>query len=204
MTEVQFGERRRKRKSLLLTRVTPVTALLVFGSIGALRLWVVESAYVEGDSMADTLRSGDRVLIIKPIALERLDIVLLEDPETGGIDIKRIVGMPGEVVSMVPGMATVGQRQVPYGSDLYINSQRYEEPYATSVIPTSVRPVKVPRGDYFVMGDNRDGSTDSRTYGPVERDRIRGVAVAVVYPFSRMQTLTAPETPAAIAVDTSR
>ncbi len=204
MTEVESGERRRKRKSLLLTRVTPVTALLVFGSIGVLRLWVVESAYVEGDSMADTLHSGDRVLIIKPIGLERFDIVLLEEPETGEIDIKRIVGMPGEVVSMVPGAVAAGRRQVPYGSDLYINSQRYEEPYATSVIPTSLTPVKVPQGAYFVMGDNRDDSIDSRTYGAVKRDRIRGVAVAVVYPFGRVKTLVAPETPAAIAADTSR
>ncbi len=193
MVEVEYREPQRKRKSLLLSRVTPGTALLVIGAIAVLRLWVVETAYVEGNSMQETLQPGDRALILKPLERERFDIVVFEDPQEGGIDIKRIVGMPGDVVSMVPHVVDVGGRETVYGAELYVNSQPYEEPYATSAIPSSLPPRRVPQDSYFVMGDNRDDSVDSRRYGPIRKDDIRGVAVAVVFPIGRIQVLRQAE-----------
>ncbi|MDH4179767.1 MAG: signal peptidase I, partial [Armatimonadota bacterium] len=190
MVEVEHSEPEQRRKSLLLTRVTPGTALLVIGAIVVLRMWVVETAYVEGRSMQDTLQQGDRVLILKPLKRERFDVVVVDDPEEGGIDIKRIVGMPGDIVSMVPHVVSADRTTVMYGSQLYLNSQPYDEPYATSVIPFSLPPMKVPKESYFVMGDNRDDSIDSRRYGPVKKEHVRGVALAVVFPINRFQILT--------------
>ncbi len=204
MTAYEYRPPQEKRKSLLRTRVTPLTAVLVLGSIAVLRIWVVETAYVEGSSMADTLQSGDRVLILKPLGRERFDIIVFEEPGGGGIDIKRIVGMPGDVVSMVPHVRVVRGREVVLGSDLYINSRRYDEPYTSPVMPTSLGPVKVPEDSYFVLGDNRDASVDSRRYGMVSADRIRGVAVAVVYPPASMRLLGRDEQPTAVAADTTR
>jgi len=205
MVEVEHSEPEQRRKSLLLSRVTPGTLLLVIGAIAVLRLWVVETAYVEGRSMQDTLQQGDRVLILKLLKPKRFDIVLVDDPEEGGTDIKRIVGMPGDVVSMVPHVADVGRSTVMYGSQLYLNSQPYEEPYATSVIPSSLPPIRVPKESYFVTGDNRDDSIDSRRYGPVKKEHVRGVAVAVVFPINRIQILTDVEASVAnVAADTSR
>jgi len=197
MVEAECGKPERKQKSLLLRRVTPGMALLVIGAILVLRLWVVETAYVEGRSMQDTLQQGDRVLIFKLLRRERFDVVVLNDPEEGGIDIKRIVGTPGDVVSVVPHVKDVGRHQVVYGGELYVNAQPYEEPYAASAIPSSLPPAKVPEDSYFVMGDNRDDSIDSRQYGPVKAKNIRGVAVAVVFPIDRIQMLKRVETPAA-------
>jgi len=205
MVEVEHSEPEQRRKSLLLSRVTPGTALLVIGAILVLRMWVVETAYVEGRSMQDTLQQGDRVLILKLLKPKRFDVVVVDDPEEGGIDIKRIVGMPGDIVSMVPHVAGAARSTAIYGSQLYLNSQPYDEPYATSVIPSSLPPMRVPKESYFVMGDNRDDSIDSRRYGPVKKEHVRGVAVAVVFPTNRIQILTDVEASAAnVAADTSR
>ena len=158
MVEVEHSESEQKRKSLLLSRVTPGTALLVIGAILVLRLWVVETAYVEGRSMQDTLQQGDRVLISKLAKPQRFDIVLVEDPEDRATDIKRIVGLPGDVISMVPHVAGVGQSRVVYGSQLYLEGQPYEEPYATSAIPSSLPPrkptVTIPQGTGTTPGTN--------------------------------------------------
>ena len=206
MVEVEHSEPKQRRKSLLLSRVTPGTALLVIGAILVLRLWVVETAYVEGRSMQDTLQQGDRVLVLKLLKPKRFAVVLVDDPEEGGTDIKRIVGMPGDIIWMVPRVVDTFRPGVLYrGSQLYLNSQPYEEPYATSVIPSSLPPMRVPKESYFVMGDNRDDSTDSRRYGPVKSEHVRGVAVAVVFPIKRIQILTDAEASAANgAADTSR
>lgn len=189
MTQVTIGKPRPRRRSLFLTRVTPGVALLIIGAIAVLRIWVVETAIVEGDSMLDTLRTGDRVLISKLLAVSRFDIVLVRDPEIGGTDIKRVVGVPGDVVSMVPHAVETAEGESVHGSQLYLNSIPYQEPYATSVLPQSMPPRKVPKDSYFVLGDNRDSSVDSRRYGPVKAKSVRGVALAVVYPFGRLRAL---------------
>ncbi len=190
MTVVKIGQPEpRPRRSLLQRRVTPGIALLVIGSVVVLRLWVVETAIVDGPSMQPTLTTGDRVLILKLLFPERYDIVVLKDPEWGGTDIKRVVGLPGETVSMVPQVLIVGGREVLVGSQLYIDSEPYAEPYAESFLPSTLPPTKIPAGSYFAMGDNRDDSSDSREYGAVPRRSIGGVGVAVVYPFGRMRIL---------------
>jgi len=189
MTQLTIGKPKPRRRSLLLTRVTPGVALLIIAAIAVLRIWVVETAIVEGNSMADTLQTGDRVLISKLLAVSRFDIVVLKDPEIGGTDIKRVVGVPGDVLSMVPYVADTADSTSVYGSQLYINSIPYKEPYATSVAPQSMPPSKIAEDSCFVLGDNRDDSTDSRRYGPIKAKSVRGVALAVVYPFSRFRIL---------------
>jgi len=198
MTVVKIGQPEPEpRRSLLRRRVTPGLALLVIGAVVILRLWVVETAIVDGPSMQPTLRTGDRVLILKFLSPERYDIVVLKDPESGGTDIKRIVGLPGETVSMVPQLVSIGSREALIGSQLYIDREPYEEPYADSVMPAGLPPVKIPKGSYFAMGDNRDDSTDSRRYGPVPGGSMRGVGVAVIFPLGRMRVL--PRGPEAAA-----
>ncbi|HUT76555.1 MAG TPA: signal peptidase I, partial [Polyangia bacterium] len=157
----------------------------------------VETAIVDGPSMQPTLRTGDRVLILKFLSPERYDIVVLKDPESGGTDIKRIVGLPGETVAIIPTILALGSHEVQIGSQLYIDREPYEEPYADSVMPAALPPVKIPKGSYFAMGDNRDDSTDSRRYGPVPGGSMRGVGVAVIFPLGRMRVL--PRGPEAAA-----
>ena len=203
MTDVTTDTPKPRPKSLLLTRVTPGIALIVIAAIAALRLWVVETAIVAGDSMRNTLQDGDHVLISKLLQVSRFDIVVLNDPEVGGVDIKRVVAAPGDTISMVPYTVQTGGGTAVYGSQLYLNSIPYTEPYATSVIPRSLPPAKIAKDAYFVLGDNRDDSTDSRRYGALNAKRVRGVALAVVYPLNRFRILdrdprAAPDTNAIV------
>lgn len=196
MVEAPVGPEERpkaKRKSLLRSRVTPGMLFLIIGAILVLRLWVVETAYVEGGSMNDTLQQGDRVLIFKRLEPKRFDIVVFKDPQEGGIDIKRVIGLPNEMVYMVPKLVPEGDQQMPVGSQVYINEKPLEEPYAISLLPKAMAPRTIKPTRYFLLGDNRDVSIDSRDYWGVERKDIRGVAVAVVYPFSRARWLRGSE-----------
>jgi len=190
MTVVRIGELGPKpRKSLLRSRVTPGMALLVLLAIAAFRLWVLETAIVEGHSMGATLLPEDRVLVLKFLRLKRFDVVVLTDPQARDTAIKRVVGLPGDTVSMVPRLIPVRGGHLPVGSQLYINGIPYDEPYAASSLPTVLPPTTLPKGSYFVLGDNRDDSIDSRVYGPVEERLIHGVATLIVYPFPRIRVI---------------
>jgi signal peptidase I len=72
---------------------------------------------------------------------------------------------------------------------LYIDGVPYDEPYAVSRVPTIVAPWKLNPGRYYVMGDNRDVSLDSRVFGGVPRELIHGVAYVVVWPLSRVHAI---------------
>jgi signal peptidase I len=200
MTVVRLGQQQSKRSSsLFLRRVTPGMIVLILLAIAALRLWVVETAIVEGRSMEGTLLPGDRVLVLKLLHPTRFDVVLMNDPDGRGVSIKRIIGIPGDVVSIIPRVFETSRGQLPYGSQVYLNGRPYEEPYAAALVPTSMRPIEMPADTYFVLGDNRDLSIDSRRYGPVSADSIRGVAVAVVFPFARIALIEPGSQNAALA-----
>jgi len=191
-----------RRRSLLHSRVTPVTFLLVILGIVFFRLYVLEVAIVEGHSMDKTLRSGDRVLVLKFLGLKRFDVVVLTDPQAHETVIKRIVGLPGDIISMVPRVVKTQNGEAIGGSQLYVDRKPYDEPWAISNLPTVMTPGRMKPGRYFLLGDNRDDSVDSRTYGAVNRDLIHGVAVMVIYPFSHARFITrnAQPTPADIGV----
>jgi len=96
----------------------------------------------------------------------RGELVVLKDPETGDLIVKRIVGMPCETVVM-------------QNEATYINGRRMIEPYASVLIRPGRaalgKPTVIPRDHYFVLGDNRTRSVDSRAFGPVSREDILGV-----------------------------
>ena len=131
---------------------------------------VVTAVEVKGASMAPTLAAGDRFLLNRFAYLhrepQRGELVVLKDPETGEMIVKRIVGMPCETVIMQSDAA-------------YVNGRRLFEPYVSKTRPNDRTPLGkatvIPRDHYFVLGDNRNRSVDSREFGTVSRDRIVGV-----------------------------
>jgi signal peptidase I len=131
---------------------------------------VVTAVEVKGASMAPTLSSGDRFLLNRFAYLhrepQRGELVVLKDPETGELIVKRIVGLPCETVLM--------QNDVPY-----VNGHRLYEPYERGSLRTNHVPFSkamvVPRDHYYVLGDNRSRSLDSRAFGTVPRESILGV-----------------------------
>jgi len=135
---------------------------------------------------ADT---ADRIFVSRLVPFwspTRGDIVAFRTPESaqlrcgsGGTFVKRIVGLPGEEVSIRPRRAA---------AFVYIDGRRLDEPY----IRNDRRELdlkmtfRVPEGQYFVMGDNRSQSCDSRVFGSVPRGNLIGPAVAVYWPLDRM------------------
>jgi signal peptidase I len=167
----------------------------------AIQSWLVKPYRIPSGSMLDTLRPGDRVLVNRVVYHlrdpHRGDVIVFhypEDPQV--VFIKRVVGVPGDVLVVKDGR-------------LYVNGGKIAEPYvhhtrgrldptvaqasiagSTMHDPWSLaKPFRVPAGNYFVMGDNRTDSDDSRDWGTVPRAAIVGEGLATYWPLSRLRAL---------------
>ena len=159
--------------------------LLVFGF---LRPFVVEAYRVDSGSMETTLMTGDRILVSKfaygiqiPLTEirvldfhtpERGDIILFKPPHDARTFVKRVIGLPWD---------TVRTR----GTALYVNGKRLRESeyarYRYGGVQPDFGPYTVPEGHIFVMGDNRDNSSDSRSWGPVPLANLKGQAFLIYW-----------------------
>ncbi|HEX3461410.1 MAG TPA: signal peptidase I [Acidimicrobiales bacterium] len=184
------ANRRRLRRHLIewATILVAVVALTL-----ALRAFVVQTFSIPSPSMVPTLQVGDKIIVDKLSYdfdhVHRGDIVVfhrppLESPTYNDL-VKRVIGLPGETISSLHGA-------------VYIDGKRLSEPWLpntpssfTGAIPSSnpqfnlPGPVKIPAGVYFVMGDNRTDSGDSRFFGPISGSLIVGRVVAVVWPLGQ-------------------
>jgi len=161
-----------------LAEVIFLAAILYFGISFA-----VQAVHVEGLSMFATLDNNDYLIAnkidYKLHSPQRGDIVILRPPSNNSTDfIKRIIALPGERLLIRDGV-------------VYINGKRLDEPYlpeAWTVFnnwPTNGTNGQVMGPDeYFVMGDNRNKSQDSRSFGPITRDRIDGRAWFRIWPLN--------------------
>jgi|SRR6185503_2550726 len=126
----------------------------------------VQPVKVEGTAMLPALHDGDRIVIERnPQQLERGDIIvfLFPDDQTKSY-IKRIIGLPNEVVEIREGK-------------VFVNETPLEEPYVDpqkNLSHRSSMPLRLDGNSYYVAGDNRDNSSDSRIWGPVKRELIYG------------------------------
>jgi len=154
-------------------RVGPGLIALIILGVVVLRGWFIEGVVVDGESMAPTIHSGARLLALKKEYTpehppKRGEIVTFLEPNTDSIAVKRVIAKPGEIVGI-------------FGTEVFINRRRLTEPYAQGRRAHLLQ-VRVPEGSVWLMGDNRDNSTDSRRYGPVSLSAIRGEAVLELWP----------------------
>ncbi len=136
---------------------------------------------IESVSMENTLHPGNAVLVNRLAYRfglpDRGDIVVFDPPfESPEPYIKRVIALPGEEVSIRDGI-------------VYVNNQPIQEPYIRER-PTVRGTWIVPEGSIFVMGDNRNNSSDSRNWGPVPLDNIIGQALFIYWPPDEMGSLT--------------
>ncbi len=142
----------------------------------AINLFIAQPRTVEGDSMEPTLHDSER-LIIELISYRfgepsRGSIIVLNMHErhTGPL-VKRVIGLPGDIIEITNGAVLV-------------NGQALEEPYVLDVTPGRLAPSLVPEGHVFVLGDNRPASNDSRYFGMVPYQEIIGRAWVRYWPLS--------------------
>ncbi len=160
-----------------------ILVALAFGIAFVIKLFVVQPFYIPSGSMEPTLFPGDRVLVNKFIYRFRNpepgDIVVFVAPrDVQERDfIKRVVAVEGQTVEVKDGK-------------LYVDGKARDEAYIASTRDhATFGPVTVADDNVFVMGDNRSNSSDSRVFGPFDRDRIVGEAFATYWPLSRMRGL---------------
>lgn len=167
-------------------------AILVLALVLGLmiRLGVYETAIVTSDSMLPALERGDRLLIDHRSSLrgqwKRGDIVIFEPPAAWSDEtdtyIKRVIGLPGETVQVLYGQVKINNKPL-------TETYRKDAPQADD----STLPVTLKSGEYWVMGDNRENSFDSRRGGPLPEAVISGRAVYRLGPFGRSGGMNAPK-----------
>jgi signal peptidase I len=158
-----------------------IVAVALLGAF-LIRALVVQTFYIPSESMLPTLQKQDRVLVNKlsyhlhPV--HRGDIVVFKhspgfDPTIKDL-IKRVIGLPGETVQ--------GR-----GGHVFIDNHELNEPYLPAgMVTTDFGPRVIPAHSYWVMGDNRINSSDSRVFGAITRSQLVGRAFVLIWPLNRL------------------
>ncbi|MEI7474034.1 MAG: signal peptidase I [bacterium] len=201
-----------KIKAIIKETVETIVIVLVL--VFFIRHFIAEPRWIPSASMHPTLIEGDRLIVEKISAYfstpKRGDILVFYPPHRkldptlwgkftrtigffGKDDafIKRVIGLPGDNIKITP------------DNNLYINGKKLDEPYkiGSSTISCSFArycaetSIKVPPHSYFMMGDNRSNSEDSRFWGYLPDNRIIGKAVFIFWPLNRIKVLTRPDYP---------
>jgi len=165
-------------------------ALITIGAVFLIRTFLIQPFLVSGGSMETTFQNGDYVLVDQLTYRFRL-------PERGEVTvfhsnektyfIKRIIGLPGDRLTIHDSVVTVTNHQYPKGIVL-------NEPYLAPGVQTS-GDVDITLGpdEYFVLGDNRPYSYDSRSWGVVKRPAVVGVVRVRLWPLTHIATFATPE-----------
>jgi signal peptidase I len=178
------GPRRRRRWRRALTELA-VTVLMAVLLAGLVRAFVFQTFWIPSASMVPTLGVYDRILVQKAFYtshdVHEGDIVVFSHPPLdhcpgpeGGDLVKRVIALPGQTIYSS-------------GNNIYVNGRLLAEPYLPNDDPlglsipdaSSEHPYRVPPGDFYVLGDNRSDSCDSRYWGPIKGSSIVGKVVLV-------------------------
>jgi len=193
---------------LSFLRELPGLILVAFLLALLIKTFLVQAFFIPSQSMEHTLEVGDRVLVNKIVYRfrepRRGDVLVFENPGalqpdrnfaedlvnwvTEGLGfssdpqkdfIKRVVGLPGETIEVRRGRVFIDGKRI---QEPYLHPERDIQDFAKTTIPP---------GRYFMMGDNRANSQDSRSFGPIARDRIVGRAFVILWPPGRFSWLSA-------------
>ncbi|MEK9174571.1 MAG: signal peptidase I [Patescibacteria group bacterium] len=163
-----------------------VVSLLI---ILPIRFFIIQPFFVRGESMVPSFNDKD-YLIIDEISYrfnkpQRGEVVVFRFPqEPSQYYIKRIIGLPEETVEIKEGLVKVYNRERPLGFEL-------REKYLAENTPGDVK-IKLDDNEYFVLGDNRDASSDSRRWGPLGQHLIIGRAWLRIWPVSQAGEIQSP------------
>ena len=163
---------------------TIILAVVLFFAINA----VSARVRVDGSSMVPTLQNGEYVLVNRLAFKNKLpeygDIIVFVSPQVSDLDlIKRVIGLPGDTIRI-------------YGGEVQVNDQVLDEPYIAAA-PIYNGEWRVPAGNLFVLGDNRNDSSDSHAWGLLPIENVIGKAVLIYWPIPEWTLIRHVETVAA-------
>lgn len=180
-------------------------AFLIIVIVVPIRLFVASPFIVEGDSMYPTFKNFDYLIVTEFIYKfkmpDRGDVIVFRYPNNPSIFyVKRIIGLPGETVSINRGVVTI--------TDVSGEKITLPEPYIVNEDVTYTRNVFLNEDEYFVLGDNRPNSSDSRIWGPLPKADIIGRVDLRLLPINRSEFFpgdvnyfyTRSDAPTAIAI----
>ncbi len=158
---------------------------VVIGALVAallIKVFLFQAFFIPSESMLPTLEVGDRVLVNKLAYsvgdVERGDVVVFHKPASLPVSdvnefIKRVIGLPGDTIEGRDGV-------------VFVNGELLDEPYLPPGVITDTFARTVPDGQLFVMGDNRNNSQDSRSFGTIDADTVVGEAFVRVWPLPEL------------------
>lgn len=146
-----------------------IQTLMIFAFIMSLRITgILNVNVVQGESMNPTFNTNDKVITSCLTSYKRYDVITAETPEGTNV-IKRIIGLPGDKVTID-------------GRHIYINDQLTDESFIKKDFDKTSDTIQITNftleeNNYFIAGDNRNNSIDSRTYGPIKKSKIMGKVI---------------------------
>lgn len=158
--------------------------LIAFIIVLLCRHFLITPSVVKGESMMPNLEDGDRIILSKISDIERFDEIAFKAPDSNDNYVKRVIGIPGDTIEMK-------------NDQLYINDKSYEEPYLKEykslltnnqqftsdfTLEQITGEKEVPKGKFFVLGDNRNVSKDSRQFGFIDQDAVIGNVKLRIWP----------------------
>lgn len=146
--------------------------ILIVLAVVLVRTFLFTPIRVVGPSMEPTLKSGDVMILNKVAKINRFDIVVISSKKSPEILIKRVIGLPGETLEIKDG-------------NIYINGKVLKENFGKG-ITSNYNYVEIHKDEYFVLGDNRSISADSRLFGTFNIKDIKGTTKLVIFPFKRI------------------
>lgn len=157
----------------VIKEVIPYIVIVVV--VVLIRTFIITPVRVDGDSMKNTLKNGDILLLYKLSSINRFDIIVLDEEKNNEKIIKRVIGMPGETVAIKK-------------DKIYINDKVIDDEYAYGET-SDYNKVTLRDNEYFILGDNRLISKDSRYFGPIKENEIKGKIVFRLFPFTKIGTV---------------
>ena len=157
----------------VIKEVIPYIVIVVV--VVLIRTFIITPVRVDGDSMKNTLKNGDILLLYKLSSIDRFDIIVIDEEKDNEKIIKRVIGLPGETVAIKKGK-------------IYINDKVIDDEYAYGQT-SDYNKVTLRDDEYFILGDNRLISKDSRYFGPIKDNEIKGKIVFRLFPFTKIGTV---------------
>ena len=189
-TQEEIDAATKSAKKEMFKELVPYIIIIVF--VVLIRTFIMTPVDVSGESMYPTLHNKDIMLLyklrLKTVGIKRFDIIVIDTDE--GKLIKRVIALPGEKIQYK--IEDNGSSRVAH---LLINGEEIEEKFITDTARINKckydntdiceGEVTVPEGEYYVMGDNRGVSKDSRMIGTISKKDIKGITSFVILPFNR-------------------